>query len=77
MNEKFRVIFLEEAKDFLDGLDEKTREKILFNIRKAQVINDLNYLRNLLPKSGNSEPFIIKNIIVFLLFGINLLIRIR
>ncbi len=40
MNNNFKVIFLEEAKIFLDSLDAKSREKILFNIRKAQLIND-------------------------------------
>lgn len=40
MNKKFNVLFLEEAKLFLDSLDVKSREKIFFNIRKAQLIND-------------------------------------
>lgn len=34
-NYKFRVEFLEEAKEFLDSLDEKATEKILYNIWKA------------------------------------------
>lgn len=37
---RFEVIFIQEAKDFLDKLDSRAREKILFNIRKAQIIND-------------------------------------
>ena len=32
MTEKFKVQFLEEAAEFLDNLDEKTREKIIYNI---------------------------------------------
>ena len=32
---KFRVEFLEEAKGFLDELDEKARNKIVYNIWKA------------------------------------------
>lgn len=32
--------FLEGVMDFLDGLDTKTREKILFNIDKANVKSD-------------------------------------
>lgn len=40
MKEKFKVQFLEEAVEFLESLDNKTREKIIYNIRKAQVIND-------------------------------------
>jgi hypothetical protein len=32
---KFRVEFLDKVKEFLDGLDEKARAKIVFNIWKA------------------------------------------
>jgi len=39
---KFRVEFLEEAKDFLDGLDEKSRDKIVYNVWKARSTNDKN-----------------------------------
>jgi hypothetical protein len=34
---KFKVQFLEEAKEFLDNLADKPREKIIYNIRKAQI----------------------------------------
>ena len=37
---KFRVDFLDEAKEFLDALDEKVRDKIFYNIWKARSIND-------------------------------------
>ena len=47
MVERFKVLFLKEAKDFLDDLDDKAREKILFNIRKAQVINDKELFKKL------------------------------
>jgi hypothetical protein len=40
MEQKFRVEFLEEAKEFLDNLEEKSREKIYCNIWKATQIND-------------------------------------
>lgn len=41
MNEyKFRVEFLEDAKQFLDELDEKAREKVFYNIWKARITND-------------------------------------
>jgi hypothetical protein len=33
MTKKFKVQFLEEAKEFLDNLDDKPREKIIYNIR--------------------------------------------
>jgi phage-related protein len=47
MDYKFRVEFLEEAKGFLDGLDDKTKEKILYNIWKARFVNDNELFRKL------------------------------
>jgi phage-related protein len=47
VTEKFSVRFLEEAKVFLDNLDEKAREKIIYNIRKAQVSNDKELFKKL------------------------------
>ena len=46
-NCKFRVEFLEEAKEFLDELDEKTRDKIVYNIWKARSTNDKDLLKKL------------------------------
>ena len=40
MDKLFEIIFLEEAFEFLRNLDKKHYEKILFNIRKAQVEQD-------------------------------------
>jgi mRNA-degrading endonuclease RelE of RelBE toxin-antitoxin system len=37
MNKLFDIIFLQEALSFLESLDRKHYEKILFNIRKAQI----------------------------------------
>lgn len=37
MEKLFEIIFLDEAFEFLKGLDKKHYEKILFNIRKAQI----------------------------------------
>jgi phage-related protein len=37
MNYKFRVIFLDEVNDFLEKLDEKAKEKIIYNIWKARM----------------------------------------
>ena len=47
MKERFRVEFLEEASEFLDHIDEKASEKIIYNIRKAQIINDQTLFRKL------------------------------
>ncbi len=44
---KFDVIFLIEAREFLFGLDEKTRNKIIFNIDKAKVKNDNELFKKL------------------------------
>ena len=37
MNKRFDVVFLEQAIDFLDSLDLKTKEKIYYNIDKAKL----------------------------------------
>jgi len=43
----FKVEFLGEAIDFMDFLDDKTREKIYYNVRKAQVVNDPELFKKL------------------------------
>lgn len=40
MNKLFEIIFLDEAFEFLKGLDRKHYEKILYNIRKVQTKHD-------------------------------------
>ena len=40
MTEKFQLQFLEDAAKFLDNLDERTREKIYYNIQKARFSSD-------------------------------------
>ncbi len=47
MNPKFKVELLEEVNYFLDKLNEKAREKIIYNIRKSQVINDNELFKKL------------------------------
>lgn len=39
MEQKFEIVFLEEAFEFLSNLERKHSEKILYNIRKAQIEN--------------------------------------
>ena len=36
----FEVELLPDAIEFLENLDEKVRDKIYYNIRKSQVVND-------------------------------------
>ena len=47
MDYKFRVVFLEEAKQFLDSLDAKSREKVLYNIWKSRSKNDPELFKKL------------------------------
>jgi phage-related protein len=47
MTYKFRVEFLDEASDFLDSLDAKAKEKIIYNIWKARNLNDKELFKKL------------------------------
>jgi len=47
MDSKFEVLFLEEARQFLKGLEEKARIKILYNIDKAKILNDPKLFKKL------------------------------
>lgn len=46
MDKLFEIVFLEEAFEFLSGLERKHYEKILYNIRKAQVEHNQELLKN-------------------------------
>ncbi len=48
MNKRFEIILLDEAFEFLQSLDDKRYEKILYNIRKAQVENDPELFKKLI-----------------------------
>ncbi|MCB0692334.1 MAG: type II toxin-antitoxin system RelE/ParE family toxin [Saprospiraceae bacterium] len=43
----FKVKFLEKAKEFLDSLDEKPRDKIFYNIWKSQISKEEELLKKL------------------------------
>lgn len=47
MDKLFSIIFLDEAFDFLSGLERKHYEKILYNIRKAQIEHDRELFKKL------------------------------
>jgi phage-related protein len=47
MAEKFQVQFLEEAAEFLDKLEEKARDKVIYNIHKARLSNDKELFKKL------------------------------
>jgi len=44
---KFKIQLLEEASKFLDSLDEKDRDKIIYNIYKSQIIDDKELFKKL------------------------------
>ncbi|MEO6893869.1 MAG: type II toxin-antitoxin system RelE/ParE family toxin [Ginsengibacter sp.] len=47
MKPNFEVELLPEAIEFLENLDDKTREKIYYNIKKAQIVNDNELFKKL------------------------------
>ena len=47
MNEIFTVEFLPEAVEFMDSLDQKSQQKIYYNIKKAQLTNDPELFKRL------------------------------
>jgi len=70
MKQKFEVLLLGDVWDFLDTLDEKIKNKILYNIDKSKYVNDPNFLKSLMTKSGSFVQNIGENIIDCLHFGI-------
>lgn len=47
MYSKFEVLFLEDSRQFLLSLNNKTRAKILYNIDKSKVLNDPKLFKKL------------------------------
>ena len=47
MKQKFEVILLEEVWEFLDTLDEKSKEKIFYNIDKSKYVTDPELFKKL------------------------------
>ncbi|MFZ4544660.1 MAG: type II toxin-antitoxin system RelE/ParE family toxin [Saprospiraceae bacterium] len=47
MKPNFKVELLPEVIDFLENLDDKSREKIYYNVRKAQYVNDNELFKKL------------------------------
>ena len=47
MKPNFDIQLLPEAIEFLEALDDKTREKIYYNIRKVQFVNDNELFKKL------------------------------
>jgi phage-related protein len=47
MDFRFEVEFLEEAKDFLDSLEHKTREKVIYNVWKSRMTVDSDLFKKI------------------------------
>jgi phage-related protein len=47
MTGKFQVQFLEEAAEFIERLDERARDKVIYNIQKDRFSNDRNLFKKL------------------------------
>ncbi|MGE9310656.1 type II toxin-antitoxin system RelE/ParE family toxin [Niabella sp. CJ426] len=47
MKPTFNIELLPEAVEFLENIDDKAREKIYYNIRKAQFVNDNELFKKL------------------------------
>jgi phage-related protein len=47
MKSKFAVLFMDEAREFLLKVDDKAREKIIFNIDRARLHNDKELFKKL------------------------------
>lgn len=47
MGNRFEVNFLPEAIEFLESLDEKDREKVIYNIDKARIVSDSKLFKKL------------------------------
>ena len=47
MKDKFEVLFLPEAVRFMDEIEDKAREKMYYNIRKSQQVNDNEIFKKL------------------------------
>ncbi len=45
--QRFTIKFLQEVKEFLDNLEDKPRDKIFYNIWRAQSINDNELFKKL------------------------------
>ncbi len=54
---KYKIIFLELAKKFLEKLDSKSREKVIYNIWKSKKVNNPELFKKL---EGNIWEFRIK-----------------
>ena len=69
---RFNVVFLSGARQFLLQIDEKSRDKIIFNIDKSKIKNDNELFKKLKGEIWEFRTLYNKCISEFLLFGIKL-----
>lgn len=65
---KFDVIFLTEARESSFRLDEKTRDKIVFNTRKAKIKNDKTLFKKLEGEISEFRTLFNKKQLIFFAF---------
>lgn len=54
---RFNIVYLREAVEFLESLDNKAREKVAYNITKAMLVVDKELFKKMTGTDiGNSEP---------------------
>jgi len=68
VKERFRVEFMREATNFLERLEDKTREKVLFNMWKARASNDKELFKKLTGETWEFRTLYRKTYIRFLAF---------
>ncbi len=61
---------LEEAFEFVQNQNQKTRNKILQNIRRAEQHSDPKFFKKNQKRFGSLEPYTLESNIDFWLFGI-------
>ena len=68
MEPKFKVEFLDEAVEFLESLDEKTKAKILYNIKLSQYKNDNELFKKLTDNIWEFRTLYKKNLLPIFCF---------
>lgn len=58
MDYKFKVVFLKPVLDFLENLDPKSREKVIYNIWKSRSVNDNDIFKKLNDEIWEFRTFI-------------------
>ena len=75
MTEYFSILLSAEVEEFLDNIEEKARNKILYNIDKAKITLDPKIFKNLLKKYGNLGHSMVHYNIDYLHFGTKEIIK--